>query len=369
MTKRQYCQLAHEFDFDKHFCAGQFMSEKLDGQRAIWDGGVSRGLWKDEVPYANTYKDTRFKARQKATGLWSRYGNVIHAPDWFLNGLPLCPLDMELYAGRGRFQFVQSTVRDLVPGPGWLDIRAVVLDTPPPGIWLADGEINERNCKLVMRSCSQWYDEQIESRGLAVFAVSPSMVFVDRLAWLKRRVEENCVLKIHAQHRLAFDSAKAKQALQEYTACILTDGGEGTIIKKANAPYACKRVYDVLKFKPERDAEATVIGYYWGDVPDNSRSVSGEAVGKYLGKMGSLLVEFQGKRFKLSGFTDTEREVAWADSLGHEPIHQYGARCPGQLMPDSVINPTFPRGSLITFKYRELTDDGLPKEARYFRKP
>src|SRR4051812_27960651 len=44
--------------------AGWLMSEKLDGVRAYWDG-------------------SRF---------WSRLGNLFHAPDWFVAGLPKEPL-------------------------------------------------------------------------------------------------------------------------------------------------------------------------------------------------------------------------------------------------------------------------------------
>ena len=52
--KREYVQLAHVFDSKKHSPAGWYASEKLDGQRAWWDGGVSRGMPAAQVPYANT---------------------------------------------------------------------------------------------------------------------------------------------------------------------------------------------------------------------------------------------------------------------------------------------------------------------------
>ena len=49
--------------------SGWWMSEKLDGVRAYWDG------------------------RQ----FLSRQGNLYHAPDWFIKGLPQVPLDGELW--------------------------------------------------------------------------------------------------------------------------------------------------------------------------------------------------------------------------------------------------------------------------------
>ena len=36
------------------------------------------------------------------------------------------------------------------------------------------------------------------------------------------------------------------------------------------------------------------------------------------------------------------------------------------VVPDWITNHTFPRGQ-VTFRYRELSDDGVPKEARYWR--
>ena len=56
--------------------AGWWLSEKLDGVRAYWDG----------------------------KSLISRLGNRFHAPDWFLEGLPDIPLDGELWIGRKAFQ-------------------------------------------------------------------------------------------------------------------------------------------------------------------------------------------------------------------------------------------------------------------------
>src|SRR6516162_1055509 len=62
---------------------GWLLSEKLDGVRAYWDGKQ----------------------------FLSRLGNLYHAPDWFLAGLPSEPLDGELWLGRKAFQRTVSTVR------------------------------------------------------------------------------------------------------------------------------------------------------------------------------------------------------------------------------------------------------------------
>ena len=83
--------------------SGWWMSEKLDGVRALWTG---------------------FR-------LVTRLGNEIHAPVWFTDALPPFALDGELFMGRGRFQDCVSAVRTLVPDEAeWRQVTFVVFDAP-----------------------------------------------------------------------------------------------------------------------------------------------------------------------------------------------------------------------------------------------
>ncbi len=59
-NRREFLQLAHVFDPSKHTIAGWFMSEKLDGMRCFWDGGITRGMFARDVPFANVAKDDRY---------------------------------------------------------------------------------------------------------------------------------------------------------------------------------------------------------------------------------------------------------------------------------------------------------------------
>src|ERR1043166_2609962 len=82
---------------------GWWMSEKYDGLRAYWDG-------------------------QK---LWTRNGNLIHAPDYFLAELPRdIALDGELWIGHGKFEETISIVRSETPDDRWKNIRYMVFDAP-----------------------------------------------------------------------------------------------------------------------------------------------------------------------------------------------------------------------------------------------
>jgi len=94
--------LAERWDPDVHDPTGWWMSEKLDGVRAWWDG----------------------------TQFLSRRGNPFLAPDWFTEALPDHPLDGELFVGRGAFQRTVSIVRRMDRSDHWRDVAFVVFDGP-----------------------------------------------------------------------------------------------------------------------------------------------------------------------------------------------------------------------------------------------
>jgi len=91
--------------------AGWWMSEKLDGVRAYWDG-------------------QQFLSRQ---------GNIYYAPDWFIEGLPSVPLDGELWIDRRKFQRTVSIVRRQDKSDFWNEVRFLVFDAPA-----ASGGFEER---------------------------------------------------------------------------------------------------------------------------------------------------------------------------------------------------------------------------------
>src|SRR5699024_815639 len=84
-----------------------WVSEKLDGVRAYWDGEK----------------------------LWSRGGNVYAAPDWFTEDFPDQPLDGELWSGRQRFAELSGVVRKHQPiDSEWRQVRFHVFDQPGRGM-------------------------------------------------------------------------------------------------------------------------------------------------------------------------------------------------------------------------------------------
>jgi DNA ligase-1 len=204
---------------------GWWMSEKYDGLRGYWDG-------------------------QK---LWSRQGNLIHAPDYFLAELPRdIALDGELWIGYGKFEETISIVRSETPDDRWKLIHYMVFDAPQaPG------------------------------------------TFEQRMQFLRATVsEQNRFVRIVAQER-----CKGSAQLLAERDRVVRLGGEGLMLRQPGSLYEPRRSPTLLKVKPFDDAEATVIAHEPGQ-------------GKYAGKLGALRVRTEdGKEFSIgTGLADADRD-------------------------------------------------------------
>lgn len=351
--KREFLMLASKYDGIKTSPAGLAMSEKLDGVRCFWDGGITRGLLCTQVPFANTEKHDRFVGGGlEATGLWTRYGQPILAPEWFLNTLPLIQLDGELHCGRGNFQQTLSIVRSHASSD-WSKITYSVFDIPRFDKIFADGQMTNINFKKKFESINSWINGRIQGSILVCHSfMAAQRELGERLVGLDR------VVKRHEQIILPVGHHRAVAALQMRMAYILDQGGEGLMLRFPQSEWEPVRSKFLMKLKGTQDAEATVIGYKWGK--------SGVGT-KLVGLMGSLIVSFRGKQFDLSGFTDAERMLLVHNQQLTEPS-SYGSKHQGEVVNTSVATSVlFPVGSQVTFSYRELTNDGLPKEAKYLR--
>ena len=117
-----------------------------------------------------------------------------------------------------------------------------------------------------------------------------------------------------------------REKLQKMFADTIAAGGEGLMLHRADAPYETGRSDTLLKLKSWLDAEAVVVAHLPGK-------------GKYAGLLGALRVRMNdGREFRLgSGFTYEQRK-----------------------------NPP-PLGSVVTYRYRELTSKGMPRFASFLR--
>lgn len=234
--------------------SGWWMSEKLDGVRAYWDG-------------------KQFLSRQ---------GNVYHAPDWFVEGLPDTPLDGELWIDRKRFQQTVSVVRRQDKSEHWKSVRLLVFDAP---------------------QCEGSFEERLKYLADTLGA--------DQHPYAAMHEQQCCRNVAH---------------LQEELTRIEKLGGEGLMLREPGSSYEVGRSTSLLKVKSFHDTEAVVLDHRPGK-------------GKFKGMMGALIVQLpDGTEFSVgTGFSDAER---------HSPP---------------------PPGSVITFRYQELSDGGVPRFPSYVR--
>lgn len=373
MAKREFLMLAQPIS-KKFGPMGAYASEKLDGMRCFWDGGASRGLACSEVPYANTAKHERFVEAPTATGLWTRYGQPIQAPASFLDQLPLgiC-LDGELTCGRGTFQRTVSIVKTHIPDPdGWSEIKYAIFDRPAYADVFADGTINNAFFKKRFSGIRAWLLE----RGLTedVFRENRGSPFYQRHGSLRKLLpSEGTIYRLEQRQIDSGSYAQADKDVDAFFREILDLGGEGLILKSPICPWVPERTSMMVKVKGINDMEGTVIGYSWASPTNMTTSISGEATDKLLGLMGNLMLRLDnGKIFNLgSGFTESEREMhalGYSEANGCGIARTYGCMHAGEEVDLNMHNNLkFPLGSRVSFRYRELSDDGIPKEARYYR--
>ncbi|MDX2090778.1 MAG: DNA ligase [Kofleriaceae bacterium] len=241
--------LAHKWETD-HDPKGWWMSEKLDGVRAYWDG----------------------------EGLISRLGNRFPAPTWFTDALPKEKLDGELWIARKQFQRTSGVVRS--GGVEWTSVAYVVFDAPEiPG------------------------------------------TFEERLAAAKTLIET-----ANVDHLRMLDQVLCEGVahLRAELARVEGLGGEGLMLREPGSAYTVGRSTTLLKVKTFHDAEARVIGHAPG-------------AGKHKGRLGALVCQLpDGVTFNVgTGFSDAERET-----------------------PPAI-------GAVISFRYQELTEDGVPRFPSY----
>ena len=362
LKRREFLQLAKVYNPEKHNVAGFYVSEKLDGTRCFWDGGLTRGMPTEQVPWASVMDPKKPGERKKkikpiSTGLWSRYGNPIMAPDSFLNGLPAMFLDGELWAGRGNFQTCRSICAGDEPDDRFDQIQFAVYSSPSPEHIFGDGEIKNSNFHLPIfaNQLMPWVNARIESMFGNDFArVAMGATFEDELVLIRDALDtQTDFAYLHQQTRLAETAEDAAAGVERALEGVLDLGGEGLVIRNPVGLWTPKRVSELLKYKPHDDAEATITGFTSGRLTNKGS--------KHRGKIGALITNYDGKRLELAGLNDEER--LFADE--HE--REYAWDNCGVDMPSQFQGKHFKVGDVVQFKYRELSDDGIPKEARYFR--
>jgi DNA ligase-1 len=360
MAKREFLQRAHVYNPRKHGIGGLWYSKKLDGMRGFWDGGVSRGIPKSEVPWANTDKDYRYKKQQIATGLWSRYGHVVHAPDWWLNEMPRCLLDGELWNKLLSRQQIMSIVKKHNPDEGWKMIHLHMYDIPPLETVFSSGIINNPNYKKTFdfNLIYGWIRNQ-ETKGFYYQDIPGPMVTFRTNYHQIMEYGANEAIVPHKQYELPFQTSLAQKHLDIQRLKLLPTE-DGLIIRHPDKIWVPEQCHHVLKVKDFDDDEAIVVGYVTGRETDKGS--------RLLGMMGAMVVRWKGKIFEISGFTDEERKLTSSNQdAPWSSAEDWAIAHPEETCPDDIWALHFPKGSIITFKYQGVSDEGIPNSANYWR--
>ena len=277
---------------------GWYMSEKFDGQRAIWDGSkfVSRGSPQSE-PRVYPY-----------------------VPIWFIALMPPgIALDGEFFIGRGKFTETTGTLKTKLKNESsrkeldkrWINIKYQVFDIP------SSNELFEERLKIleniINERCKVWNK-------------------IDLPPYLTKG---KCPIVLTKQYLI-----KSEEKIFEYYDQLVSDEAEGIMIRAPNIPYIPRRTRFLLKLKPEEEGECMIDGGAWGHIPGK---------GQFEGMLGSfncILIQdgvLTDKRFNVGGMIKSIRMNY------NKPKSEF----------------FHPDGTIITFKYTEMTPDGIPRFPRY----
>jgi DNA ligase-1 len=305
LPSRELLQLAEEWK--EQSISGYFFSEKLDGVRMWWDGGATRGVPIEQIPFANVLKQDRFLQQQLSTGLWSRYGHPIFAPDSWINNLPNFMLDGEVWLGRHLHQQTQSIVRTLPANridSNWDSMKYKIFDTPPLTKVMQIGEINNLNFRMVITpDIASWFNTQFVEKKCRPISIRG---FESQYKFLQMYLPNNSVVSLHEQIKLNNSEIAAQKELRDRFNELVQLGAEGAVVRAPHDEWSPVRSKYMIKFKQVNDAEATVVGY--------TSAEYGET-GAKLGLLGALHLSYMGKSFKIgTGFTDAERDFGNAEA-------------------------------------------------------
>ena len=202
--------------------------------------------------------------------------------------------------------------------PAWFtaSLPTVTLDGE---LWLARKKF-QRTVSIVRRQDASelWR----ELRFVVFDAPAYPGPFEERLRFLQHTLAE-----CEAEFAVALDQQPCTSVRHLYDELrrIESWGGEGLMLRQPGSRYEAGRSSTLLKVKRFLEAEGRIVGHQPG-------------TGRHQARLGAVLVEFAGLTFAVgSGFTDAQRED-----------------------PPAI-------GSLITFRYQELTDRGVPRFPTFVR--
>ena len=289
--------------------SGWYMSEKLDGVRAYWDG----------------------------EHLISRNGHQFCVPKFFTKDFPKFKLDGELWSKRASFDRISSLVRIGEAKATHPESQKDVLHQKMRKVQGEAKATHPKSQKDVLHQKMRKVQGEAKAthprvKGCAASAAPNKWQQLTynifevpqakgNLLQRLSQVKETSYLKLIKQIKV-----KDKEHLKSFLKSVEEKGGEGVVVRDGDLSYYTGRNSHALKVKSYQDTECKIVGY-------------NEGKGKYKDKLGSLNCKLKdGKIIKIgSGLSDALRD---------EP---------------PKIN------SIITFKYYGYTSKGNPRFPIYLR--
>ena len=266
-----------------------WLSEKLDGMRAIYNGNV----------------------------FLTRNSVELNSPEWFFNILPNDKLlDGELYFGRNKFEHTGVCRRSIVNDIEWLGCKYMIFDLIDTDTMFEDRLIilKEELHKIQQR----WDEYRKEYDGV---------------------LPKTCPVEIVEQTKVS----SLEQATDIYKD-LIKNKAEGIILRKPKSKYEVGRSSCLLKWKPVYDHDAIVVGYETGK-------------GKNTGLLGSFIVHPLGE----DGKKNMKRKSFKVGSGLSDFIRK-------NYLNESSSKAYHPIGTVICYKYRDVSREGKPRFPTYLRK-
>ena len=207
-----------------------------------------------------------------------------------------------------------------VPAPAWF--TAQLPRTPLDGeLWLGRGRFDELSG--IVRKAVPLDAEWRQVRYMVFELPQAAGTFAERAQRIREIAAQAAWAPLVAVEQTPVTD---RGALRRRLAATVAQGGEGLVLHLASAAYRAGRSDVTMKLKPELDTEAVVVAQHPGQ-------------GRLDGQLGALEVRTpDGRQFLIgTGFSDAQRRA-----------------------PPAI-------GSVVTYRYRDLTATGLPRFASFLR--
>ena len=305
-------QLAHHYDPHKDY-TGWLASRKMNGNAFLWDGGITRGMLSNHVPWSTDHG-------KLSTGFWSLGRSagmkVMFVPPELAKAMPPFPTQGEVWHESDNRQKVGVCRKKYSTISEWDGVRLLHHTHKPFCTW----GIPEDNLLLGIPEVSTYWSNQ------------PAAM---RTAMLQGRMD--------AIHQTVVTS---KDHFNQMLSNAVANGWEGLMLVNPNAKFENDRSHNVLKVKPEFETEGKVIGYKEG--------VSGKRLGGYGGLLVSVTWD-EKVTTVTGGNADMVDKTVTFGVCGLTDDELAFAEC------------CYPIGSTVRFSFAEVADTAVPQSCNVYR--